>query len=124
MKTETLDAIDIALQNEFNCKKDLFQEKEWNWMRRAYNAAKKNPKIIIEVNGGVVNSVFATQPIEYFLVDHDNLDCEVDDFDLSPIEPDDVREKLSTIFHERNKKTGYHDKRNKRLVEILKEHDL
>jgi hypothetical protein len=124
MNTETLDRIDIALQNEFNCKKDLFQEKEWNWMRRAYNAAQKNTKIVIEVSGGVVDNVFSTQPIGYFLVDHDNLDCEEKNFDLSPIEPDKVTEKLSTIFQERNKKSGYREDRNKRLVEILKEYDL
>ena len=31
--------VDAALEKEFNCKKDLFQAKEWGWMKRAYKAA-------------------------------------------------------------------------------------
>lgn len=30
-------------------------------------------KLIIEIHGGVLSAVHSTEPVEYFLVDHDNL---------------------------------------------------
>lgn len=32
----------------------------------------KKPRIIIEVSGGVVNAVYASQPIDCDVLDHDN----------------------------------------------------
>lgn len=45
-----MDHIDIELQNVFQCRRDLFQKKEWGWMRTAYQAglnSKAKPLMMI-----------------------------------------------------------------------------
>lgn len=41
---EIEDIIDMTLEKEFGCKKNLFPSKEWNWFKRAYKAASEEKK--------------------------------------------------------------------------------
>jgi hypothetical protein len=73
-----------------------------------------NPKIVIEISGGNLQAVHANQDIDYILVDHDNLDLEGDDFDLSAYEADGVYVMLDEAYRNEG------DKRSDRICEILK----
>lgn len=55
------------------------------------------PKIIIEIRGGTLAAVYADKPIQYVLVDHDNI-SQGDGVNLHVLEPDLVDDNLHTFF--------------------------
>lgn len=74
-------------------------------------------QIVIEIRGGVLTTVISnTEDFEYILVDHDNLNIEPEDFDLSATGADYVVPDIAEFL-----KAGENtNKRTKRLAEIVK----
>lgn len=86
----------------------------------------ENVKLVIVIRGGNLEAVYANQEIQYVLVDHDNLDIEKEDFDLSALEPDLIAEEKTgglAYMYKHNSEYKYQPtrekKRNKRIAEIL-----
>lgn len=86
----------------------------------------ENVKVVIVIRGGNLEAVYANQEIQYVLVDHDNLDIEKEDFDLSAMEPDLITEEktggLTQLFRnasEHKPQRTNEARRFKRISEIL-----